>query len=124
MMISPTSAGDLGTAAAGLDRQLRALPGGAASDSSPGASPPDGGPDVVVSFGQGASSPATYDASGRMPGAPTLEDLGANAPDSLAHASETVSNGPPPGTASASPDGNTDAPDANANTDPAAAGAA
>ena len=86
MMISP--AANPYAAAAALDRQLRSPgpPGDASSDSGT----PDGGPDVVVTLSQGASAPpSTYDANGKLPGAPTLDDLGANAPDSMAQATES-----------------------------------
>ena len=89
MMISPTGASDVYAAAAALDRQLRASSDDA-GDATSGSAPGDAGPDVVVTFSQGASTPATYDASGRLPGAPSLDDLGANKPDSLARATEAV----------------------------------
>ena len=93
MMISSPSAADPYTAAAALDRALRS-----GNDAGPpsGDTPLDSGPDVVVTLGHGAATPATpatYDASGRMGGAPTLDALGANAPDSLAHASESDGGG-------------------------------
>ena len=105
MMISP--AANPYAAAAALDRQLRGTgaPDAAPSDSAP----PDGGPDVVVTLSQGASAaPSTYDASGRMPGAPSLDDLGANAPDSMAQATESDDGG------DAKPDTSTDAASADA----------
>ena len=92
MMISSPSAGDPYAAAAALDRALRSGHGDDGGDAAPSSADasPDAGPDVVVTLSGGApASPATYDASGRMAGAPTLDDLGANAPDSLAHASES-----------------------------------
>jgi len=90
MMISP--AANPYAAAAALDRQLRSP--GSPDDASTDDGPPDGGPDVVVTLSQGASPPpSTYDASGRMPGAPSLDDLGANAPDSMAQASESDDGG-------------------------------
>ncbi len=88
MMISPTGASDPYGAAAALDRRLRASSDDAGDSPSDGAS--DASPDVVVTFSKGASSPATYDASGKLSGAPTLDDMGANAPDSLAHATEST----------------------------------
>ena len=91
MMISPTGASDVYAAAAALDRQLRSSSDDA-GDATPGSAPGDSGPDVVVTFSQGASTPATYDASGRLPGAPSLDDLGANKPDSLARATEAVTD--------------------------------
>lgn len=86
MMISP--AANPYAAAAALDCQLRSPgpPGDASSDDGT----PDGGPDVVVTLSPGASAPpSTYDASGKLPRAPTLDDLGANAPDSMARAAES-----------------------------------
>ena len=89
MMISSAGASDPYAAAAALDRQLRSSnfdPGDSSSDGST----PDAGPDVVVTLSKGsASSPSTYDASGKMSGAPTLDEMGANAPDSLAKATES-----------------------------------
>ena len=89
MNIPPPTAGNPYAAAAALDRQLRSSgsdPGDASSDSAM----PDAGPDVVVTLSRGASSsPATYDASGRLARAPTLDDMGANGPASLVHATES-----------------------------------
>ena len=90
MMIPPPSAGDPYAAAAALDRRLRSPD--ADAPSSDDTATPDAGPDVVVTLGQAASPASTYDASGRMPRAPTLDDMGANAPDSLAHARESISD--------------------------------
>ena len=88
-MMIPPAVGNPYAAAAALDRQLRSS-GNGASDASPADSDDDASPDVVVTLSQGGtSSPATYDASGKMSGAPTLDDLGANGPNSLAHASES-----------------------------------
>ena len=89
MMIPPTGTGDLYAAAAAFDRQLRSSSDDA-SDATSGSAPADSSPDVVVTFSQGASMPATYGPSGKLAGAPSLDDLGANGPDSLAHASESV----------------------------------
>ena len=89
MMISPTGASDPYGAAAALDRRLRASNDDAGDSPSDGAVS-DASPDVVVTFSKGASSPATYNASGKLSGAPTLDDMGANAPDSLAHATEST----------------------------------
>jgi hypothetical protein len=91
MMISSPSAGDRYAAAAALDRTLRS--GTAASDDAGGPAndtpPTDSSPDVVVTLSQGGgSAPSTYDASGRMGVRPTLDDLGANGPNSMVHASE------------------------------------
>ncbi len=95
MMISSPSGGDPYAAAAALDRALRSNTGPGADGGPPSdGSPLQSGPDVVVSLSGGASSPpATYDASGRMGGAPTLDDMGANAPDSMAHATESDGSG-------------------------------
>ncbi|MBC7664259.1 MAG: hypothetical protein H7276_10770 [Caulobacter sp.] len=91
MMISSPSAGDRYAADAALDRTLRSgtNPSDDASGPPDDATPTtDSGPDVVVTLSRGDSSPSTYDASGRMGGRPTLDDLGANGPNSMAHASE------------------------------------
>ena len=89
MMIPPTGTSDLYAAAAAFDRQLRSSSDDA-GDASSGSATADSSPDVVVTIGPGASMPATYRASGKLSGAPSLDDLGANAPDSLAHASESI----------------------------------
>lgn len=90
MMIASPSAGDPSAAAAALDRALRS---GAAqpddADSSPDDATPGNAPDVVVTLSHGDPAPSTYDASGRMGRRPTLDDLGANGPNSMAHASES-----------------------------------
>jgi hypothetical protein len=110
MMIAPASAGDV-SAAAALDRPPRAPAGDDSSTEDPA---PDASPDVVT-LSRGSAAPATYDASGRMAATPTLDDLGANAPDSLAHASESVRVSPAPDDA---PD---DAPPADVDQDAAVA---
>lgn len=90
MMIQSPIAGARYASAAALDRELRSGTDkpedaeGATDDTSSEASP-----DVVVTLSRGASSPSTYDASGRMAGPPTLDDLGANGAHSMAHASES-----------------------------------
>lgn len=90
MMISSPGASDP-YAAAALSRPSQA----SSSDSSDSGDPSSGGsvvaagPDVVVTLGQGSPAASTYDASGRMSGAPSLDDLGANAPDSSAQATES-----------------------------------
>ena len=89
MMISAPSAGDPYSAAAALDRQLRA-PAADADDASSGSAATDASPDVVVTLSSGPSAPSTYNAAGRLAATPTLDEMGANAPDSLAHASESV----------------------------------
>jgi hypothetical protein len=91
MMISPTGASDVYAAAAALDRQLRSSSDDA-GDATSGSAPGDSGPDVIVTFSQGASTPATYDASGKLPGAPALDELGADKPDSLARATEALAD--------------------------------
>jgi hypothetical protein len=93
MMISSPSASDPYAAAAALDRALHSSSGddgGGGGASSSDSKTLDSGPDVVVTLSQGMSSPLTYNAAGKMSGAPTLDDLGANRPQSLAHASESV----------------------------------
>ena len=104
MMIPPAGASDPYAAAAALDRQLRASSSDLGDASSADATP-DSGPDVVVSLSKGTtpSSPSTYDASGRMSGAPTLADVGANAPDSMAKATESDGDDAAPGTSNAAP---------------------
>ena len=88
MMISSAGASDPYAAAAALDRQLRSS-NFDPDDSSSDGSAPDASPDVVVTLSKGSASPSTYDASGKMSGAPTLDEMGANAPDSLAKATES-----------------------------------
>lgn len=88
MMISSPSAGDPYAAAAALDRQLRSS-GSAVADAPSDSAEPDSGPDVVVTLSRGSSAPSTYNASGKLSGSPTLDDMGANAPDSLARAVES-----------------------------------
>ena len=100
MMISSAGAPDP-YAAAALDRQLRAASDAAGDDGSAGTTL-DAGPDVVVTLSGGAApAPSTYDASGRLAGTPTLADLGANAPDSSAQATESQDDGSSDATAPA-----------------------
>ena len=101
MMISPPSADDPYAAAAALDRQLRS-PGGDAESASSDSVTLESGPDVVVTLSKGSSSPSTYNASGKLSGAPTLDDMGANAPDSMAHATESDAGAFTPDATSAS----------------------
>jgi hypothetical protein len=75
MMISPTGASPYAAAAA-LDRQFRQ--GSDASDDGAPSPSADGGPDVVVTLGQGTSAPSTYDASGKLAGAPAAADASAD----------------------------------------------
>jgi len=92
MMISSPAAGDPYAAASAVDQSLRAAaattgadaPDDSSSDSTPVAS----GPDVVVTLGQSAPSPSTYNASGRLDGTMSLGALGANGPHSMAKADE------------------------------------
>ena len=119
MMISP--AANPYAAAAALDRQLRS-PGPSDDPSSDGGTP-DGGPDVVVTLSRGAAAPpSTYDASGKLPGAPTLDDLGANAPDSMAQATGSQDGGDDDATsADSTATSATNADDANVDEDAAVA---
>jgi hypothetical protein len=79
--------------AAASDPVARATsPGSAARSPGGDASASTASPDVVVTLGQGASAPDTYNASGRFAAHPTLDDMGANAPDSLAKATESTGN--------------------------------
>src|SRR5476649_2638363 len=98
MMISSPTAADPYAAAAALDRQLHS-PSSDVDDAAPDSVSLDSGPDVVVTLSSGSSSPATYNASGKLSGAPTLDDMGANAPDSLAKASESADDAAPDATA-------------------------
>jgi hypothetical protein len=113
MMISP--ADNPYAAAAALDRQLRNP--GPPDDASSDSGTPDGGPDVVVTLSQGASAPpSTYDASGKLPGAATPDDLGANAPDSMAQATESRDGGDDDATAADSTAAATSPASADSNT--------
>ena len=99
MMIPAPSAGDPYSAAAALERRLRTPAADAgAGDASSDSGATDASPDVVVTLSSGPSSPATYNAAGKFAAAPTLDDMGANAPDSLAHASESVADDATPST--------------------------
>jgi len=105
MMVSTPAAGAPCAAAAALDRALRSgnPDGGDASASESQAL--GSGPDVVVTLSQGVSPSPTYGPSGRVAGAPTLEELGANGPHSSAKATES----PGADNASAPPDAGADA---------------
>lgn len=87
MMISSPTAGASYTASAALDRA--APPAG--PDASSDGDTADASPDVVVTL-SGGRPPAssTYDATGRLPGGPSLNEMGANGPKSLATASEAI----------------------------------
>ena len=87
MMIPSPCAGGPYAAAAALDRALRSDGGAASATESPTLA---ASPDVVVTLSQGMPAPSTYDAAGRMSGAPTLDDLGANGPGSLERATEST----------------------------------
>jgi len=114
MMVSTPAAGAPYAAAAALDRALRSgnADGGDASASE--SQTLAGGPDVVVTLSQGVSPPSTYGPSGRMGGTPTLDELGANGPHSMAKATESA------GTDNASAPADAGA-DANAGADTAVA---
>jgi len=91
MMISSPGASDPYAAAAALSRpsQPSSSDSSGSGDSSSSASVVASGPDVVVTLGQGSPAASTYNASGKMSGAPTLDDLGANAHDSSTKATES-----------------------------------
>jgi hypothetical protein len=109
MMIQSAAASDPSARAGSLD-SARRPPGAAAGDDSSGGGANAASPDVVVTLGQGAPAAATYNASGRFAAQPTLDDMGANAPDSLAKATESTGD-----------DANADAPDAGVKADQDAA---
>lgn len=89
MISSPTAAASY-TASAALDRATAPSgPGASATSSDQGA--PDASPDVVVTLGAGRpAASSTYDATGRLPGGASLDELGANGPTSLATATEAI----------------------------------
>jgi hypothetical protein len=91
MMISSPGASDPYAAAAALSRPSQASAGDSSGsgDSSSDSSVVASGPDVVVTLGRGSPAASTYNASGKMSGAPTLDDLGANAQDSSTKATES-----------------------------------
>ena len=128
MMISSPGASDPYAAAAALSRPSQSTGSGSSdsgdsSDSSVVAS----GPDVVVTLGQGSPAASTYDASGKMSGAPTLDDLGANAQDSSTKATESDgadSADPTSASNAASASGSSTDSSSNANVDEDAAVAA
>lgn len=112
MMIPSAGASDPYAAAAALDRPPRAA-GNDPGDATPDAGLVASGLDVVVTLGKGTPpGSSTYDASGRMSAPMTLDDLGANAPDSLAKASE--SGGDEAAASTAATDGADDNADAHA----------
>ena len=91
MMISSPGASDPYAAAVALSRpsQSSGSDSSDSGDSSSDSSVVASGPDVVVTLGQGSPAASTYNASGKMSGAPTLGDLGANAQDSSTKATES-----------------------------------
>jgi hypothetical protein len=91
-MMIPSAGASPYAAVAALDQPPRS--GGDAPDDAGAGTPLDAAPDVIVTLGGGTSLPSTYNASGRLAGAPTLDELGANAPDSLAHATESRTDAP------------------------------
>jgi hypothetical protein len=112
MMIPPPSAGDPFQGAAALDRALRSP--GADSDTPSDSTPLESGPDVVVTLSKPSAAPATYNASGKLSGSPSLGGMGANAPDSMAKAAESggdddaASDATPASTSASSPDASVD----------------
>ena len=123
MMISSPGASDPYAAAAALSRpsQSSASDSSGSGDSSSDSSVVASGPDVVVTLGQGSPAASTYNASGKMPGAPTLDDLGANAQDSSTKAAESDGADSADPTSASSASGNSNS---NANVDEDAAVAA
>ncbi len=85
MMIQSAAASEPSARAASLDSAQRRA--GATADASSGGG---ASPDVVVTLGHAASAPPTYNASGRLAPQATLDQMGANAPDSLAKATEST----------------------------------
>ena len=128
MMISSPGASEPYAAAAALSRPSQS----SGSDSSGSGDSSDGsvvasGPDVVVTLGQGSSPASTYNASGKMSGAPTLGDLGANAQDSSTKATESDgadSADPTSASSATSASGSSDDSSSHANVDEDAAVAA
>ena len=123
MMISSPGASDPYAAAAALSRpsQSSASDSSGSGDSSSDSSVVASGPDVVVTLGQGSPAASTYNASGKMSGAPTLDDLGANAQDSSTKAAESDGADSADPTSASSASGNSNS---NANVDEDAAVAA
>ena len=128
MMISSPGASEPYAAAAALSRPSQS----SGSDSSGSGDSSDGsvvasGPDVVVTLGQGSPVASTYNASGKMSGAPTLGDLGANAQDSSTKATESDgedSADPTSASSATSASGSSDDSSSHANVDEDAAVAA
>ena len=128
MLISSPGASEPYAAAAALSRPSQS----SGSDSSGSGDSSDGsvvasGPDVVVTLGQGSPAASTYNASGKMSGAPTLGDLGANAQDSSTKATESDgedSADPTSASSATSASGSSDDSSSHANVDEDAAVAA
>lgn len=99
MLISSPTAGAPQAAAAALDRPTRAA--SADAPDADGAPTADASPDVVVTISGSRPPASTYDATGRLPGGPSLSELGANGATSLAQATETLSTGDDAGPADA-----------------------
>ena len=101
MMIPPPSAGDPFQAAAALDRALRSP--GADSDTPSDSTLLESGPDVVVTLSKPSAAPATYNASGKLSGSPSLGDMGAKAAESGGD-DDASSDATPASTSASSPD--------------------
>ena len=119
MMISSPGASDPYAAAAALSRpsQSSASDSSGSGDSSSDSSVVASGPDVVVTLGQGSPAASTYNASGKMSGAPTLDDLGANAQDSSTKAAESDGADSADPTSASSASSSSDGSNSNANVD-------
>ena len=119
MMISSPGASDPYAAAAALSRpsQSSASDSSGSGDSSSDSSVVASGPDVIVTLGQGSPAASTYNASGKMPGAPTLDDLGANAQDSSTKAGESDGADWADPTSASSASRSSDVSNSNANVD-------
>lgn len=119
MMISSPGASDPYAAAAALSRpsQSSASDSSGSGDSSSDSSVVASGPDVIVTLGQGSPAASTYNASGKMPGAPTLDDLGANAQDSSTKAAESDGADSADPTSASSASSSSDGSNSNANVD-------
>jgi hypothetical protein len=94
MMIPPSGASPYAAAAA-LDRQFRQDDATSPDDAT--STPLESGPDVVVTLGQRAAAPSTYDASGRMAAAPAANasddasgDAGDDTDTASADAGDTI----------------------------------
>ncbi len=127
MMISSAGASSPYGAAAAVSGPSSNSGSNASSDPSSDGSVVASGPDVVVTLGQGSPAASTYNASGKMSGAPTLDDLGANAQDSSTKATESDgadSADPTSASSTTSASGSSDDSSSDANVDEDAAVAA